>query len=519
MTWTLLTIAGAFAGFANPVFHFPAAVLLLPAGVLVLGMSSTTPGQAFRRCWLAGGLAYAACLYWTALPLHNHAAISLPLAAAAALLLSFYVGLYAGVFGAIARRILHRLPWFWAGLCGGLAWALLEMLRGVLFSGFPWAVLPSAFVPWPEMLQGLALGGVWAVSGLLAAAACWLALPAARPGAVAGPLTAGSLLLMALFGYGGWALQQPPPPSSGAAVVAMVQGNVDQTVKWEESFQKKTIQLYADLTRKALQNGPADLVVWPETALPFYLQDISDLSLEVRSFVVETQTPLLTGAPAYTMVEPPDSFDIYNSAMLLKPNGQTHSVYDKEHLVPFGEYMPFGEYLPFAKKLTHGTQDFTPGKRTGPLVRMNLALGVLICYETIFPELTQKRVEEGANLFVNISNDAWFGRTSAPLQHLHLSALRAVEQGRTLARATNTGISAVVDSRGRIYKRTGVYEQAVVRVDAPLHTHKTLFHRWSAIVHWAMILVFAVLGVWGLAKPGQKDDVVKPRKKPIFRKK
>jgi len=173
---------------------------------------------------------------------------------------------------------------------------------------------------------------------------------------------------------------------------------------------------------------------------------------------------------------------LHNRACLVDAEGSLDGYYDKEHLVPFGEYVPLKDTLFFLSKLVHGIGDFAPGKAEKPLKNGNLALGVLICYETIFPELAQDRVAAGANLLVNISNDAWFGRSAAPRQHLHLSLLRAVEQERWLARATNTGISAVVDPRGRIVRQSGLFTAEVVAGEVGLATRRSPFHRAAVVI-------------------------------------
>ena len=218
--------------------------------------------------------------------------------------------------------------------------------------------------------------------------------------------------------------------------------------------------------------------------------------------------PLLFGAPAY--LRSLGGHVLFNRAYLLAPSGQT-AAYDKEHLVPFGEYVPLGNLLTFIGKLVEGLGDFRPGQDGKPLLQGNLALGTLICYEAIFPELAQRRVAAGANVLVNISNDAWFGDSAAPRQHLDLALLRAVEQGRTLIRGTNTGISAVIDPRGRIMAQGGLFTAlALPCPETPLVSETTWYHRHYLFITWGIPGLFAVLGLTALLLPARRAQM-RPR--------
>ena len=203
---------------------------------------------------------------------------------------------------------------------------------------------------------------------------------------------------------------------------------------------------------------------------------------------------MLVGTPGYVNAPVKRGYLLYNRAMLVDENGGDAGHYDKEHLVPFGEYAPPGLDMPFLETLMQGVGDFTPGASVAPLRLGNLALGILICYETIFPELAQQRVADGANVLVNISNDAWFGTTSAPEQHLQLSVLRAVEQGRYVLRGTNTGISAIIDPHGRIAERGGLFRAEVISGMATARAETTVFHRVQHLV-WPVALALAALAL------------------------
>lgn len=487
----LLSCLGAWLGFANPLAHLPALVLLLPGALAWIGLHADTPRLAFRQGWRAGWLAYAGSLYWVALPVHDFGPLPWFLAAPCPLLLAAVLGLYPALFSLGLRLAGRDLSWPLLGLFAAGLWGSLEHLRGAALTGFPWLVLPSALAPWPFAIQAAALVGANGLAGLLAGAAV-LAL---RGRALSPPRLA-ALLLLGLLALHGTMRLDTPPARVGAARLALIQGNVDQAHKWDPAWQDETLRRYLELSTQEAAKG-ADLVVWPETAMPFFFQDAIPLSLLVRDRMRSLGVPLLAGSPAYTRSAGGSGYILHNRAYLLDSRAITLGHYDKEHLVPFGEYVPLGGLLGFLPKLVQGIGEFEPGREQPPLAAGNLALGVLICYETIFPELAQDRVERGANLLLNISNDAWFGRSAAPTQHLHLSVLRAVEQNRWLARATNTGITALIDARGRVLDRTGLFETRSLAGEVGLIRETTPFHRNRAWVEAGLVL--AALGPLGAA--------------------
>lgn len=494
----ILAVLGGWLGFANPVYRLPILVLLLPAGLTAAAIRARTPWRAARLGLLVGGLASLGTLYWTALPVHNYGNLAWPLALPVPVLLAMVLGTYDAVFAGLIRFVHPRVsPWLFGPLAG-LAWAGMEMARGTLFTGFPWLVLPAALAPWPAAIQGAAYLGVYGLSGLLAWLAVWLAVP--------GPLTRQGVLALlagaALF-VGGNLRLNSPPPRDGVAHITIVQGNVEQDQKWDPELQSATLEEYLGLTAKAVRDVPTDLVVWPETAMPFFFQDHGLLAERLTRYVADTGVPILFGTPAHQAREDGAGQTYFNRAYLVTREGAVGS-YDKEHLVPFGEYVPLGRYLTFIHKLVAGVGDFRPGSHQAPLRTGRLALGVLICYEAIFPELAQQRVEAGANLLVNISNDAWFGDSPAPRQHLDLALLRAVEQGRAIIRGTNTGISAAIDPRGRILAQGGLFTALTLPCpEVPLVSETTWFHRHYALVTWGLPILLGVLLLWGLAAPGR----------------
>lgn len=487
----LVCVTGAWVGFANPFFSFPPAVLLFPAALVWAALDAASPRAAFRAGLIGGGLAYAACLYWVAIPVHYYGYIPWVLAVPCPVLLGLFLGLYTGVFCWGVHRFGAEGP-IRLGLFAGVLWAVLDVLRGFLLSGFPWIVLPSAFSEWLPAIQSVSVFGAWGLCAVLASASAWGAL-ALR---MSGHRMVCLLLAVAVFGlnWGFGALRLDGMESGGQVLKAgIVQANIDQGMKWDAEYQSGTVERYCNLSSKLVREASPDLIVWPETALPFYLQDMSDLGLRVSECARSGNFNLITGAPGYRKGEAQDSYLIFNRAFLLNRRGNSSGWYDKEHLVPFGEYAPFGEYLSVLNSLWEGISDFTPGENSAPLRADSVALGLLICYETIFPELAQKRVEEGAEVLVNISNDAWFGRSSAPKQHLRLSVLRAVEQGRALIRSTNTGISTFIARTGEVGVRSDLFRTQVLHSTVEIHREHTVYHRLFPFVPPALGLACLLL--------------------------
>jgi apolipoprotein N-acyltransferase len=489
----IIALLGAWFGHANQVAHIPGVVFFFPAALLWLGLNAATLKRAFRNGWICGSLCYAACLYWLVIPLDVYGGFPFLLALPAPILLGMYLGLYAGMFAAIIFWLrTRRLPSPLLGLGVGLLWGGMEMAQGTLFTGFSWLTLAAAMAPWPAAIQALAWVGEYWQSALFATCTAWLALGLTlgrqgRQSLVLGVAASASLLI-----WGAWAVNTPLAKAPSVRV-ALIQGNIDQGVKWDKAYQEHTVQEYIQLTRRELQPRP-DLVVWPETAMPFYLQEDNALSRQVRGFVRDNQLLLLTGAIRYTVNSATGEVTYANSAFLLGPTGETLALYDKEHLVPFGEYVPFGDLFPFIPRLVHGDAEFIPGNDPSPLRWENLALGILICYEIIFPNLSQDRVQAGANLLVTISNDAWFGLSSAPRQHLHQAVLRAVEQGRFVVRSTNTGITAVIDPRGRRLETGTLFQRLTMSYSGVrLLEEATFFHRHYLTLKVALPLTVCVV--------------------------
>ncbi len=508
----LLGALGLFLGFPNPVQQVPLLALLYPLALAELARTSHSWKRAFRNGLFCGILSCSACLYWVAVPIHDYGYLPWAVAAPTAVALGCYLALYAAAFAAIMHwgsRNLGALAW---GLLGTAAWALLEYLKGWVLSGFAWLTLSAAFVPWYPAVQGAALLGAYGLSGVMAGVAVW-AWGAwrlkSRPA-----LLAAMAVLALLAGFSAVQLKNSEAQNRAGLAFLLVQGNIEQDQKWDPANLLATLNIYADLTRQGMAElreipeaqAAAPVVIWPETAMPFVYTLHYEYGAKLRALAKELDAYLLFGAPG---LEPdsglaPEDYPLFNRAHLISPAGRDLGAYEKEHLVPFGEYPPAWINLPFLDFFLAQAGDFTPGVQVDPLrIPEGIALGVLICYETIFPELAQKRVEQGADILVNISNDAWFGRTAAPEQHLQLTAMRAVEQGRYIVRATNTGISSVIDAQGRILLRTPLFEAGAYPVAGRMAAGPSPFFYLAAYLPWLFALLFFGLVLTSGLRQGQ----------------
>ncbi|MBZ4685441.1 MAG: apolipoprotein N-acyltransferase [Desulfomicrobiaceae bacterium] len=478
---TALAVALACAlSFSLVPVAFPPAILLLPMALAAVGASAPSPASAWRRGLGVTLPGYALALAWVMVPVQMEGGLPFILAAPCPVLLGAVLAAYAGLFSLAVFFLKDHAHSPWTPMTLGAAWASLEIARGQLFTGFPWLVLAQALVPWPWALGLARWIGTFGLSGVLAAAGGILTLWTGKRRLWA-LVPAGIMLLPLAF---------PLPEPTSTVTAALVQGNIDQGQKWDPALQEAILDTYLDLSRQAAQNHP-DLIIWPETATPFHPQDPGPLADRLHAEAASWKTPLLFGAPAYSLVpSTPPTYVLHNRAYLLDRDGKRAAWYDKEHLVPFGEYVPLATWLPFLSKLVPGDYEFAPSAATAPLpLSRHVRLGVLICYEAVFPELARDRIRDGASVLINISNDAWFGDSAAPRQHLALAALRAVESGRAIFRATNTGITAAIAPDGTILKTLPQFAPGVLVAELPVLTSTTVYHQHFLRIHGAFILM------------------------------
>jgi apolipoprotein N-acyltransferase len=273
-----------------------------------------------------------------------------------------------------------------------------------------------------------------------------------------------------------------------------VQGNVEQHQKWNPAYLEPILQRYLDLSRQVIGSGAA-IVIWPEAATPFIFNLDNVSAAPVRRLAAESRTPFLIGTDEIERgADGRDAY--YNAAVLVRPDGSSSVSYRKMWLVPFGEYVPMKRILFFVGPLVEAVSDFTPG--TDPVVFDvdGRRVSVAICYESIAPWIARAFVRRGSQLLATITNDAWFGRSSAAFQHFEQGAIRAVEEGRYVVRAANTGITGAVDPYGRVLRRTPLFETMAVTVDVRLLDGRTIYSYVGDVVAWASAVVTGLVIVF-----------------------
>jgi len=436
----------------------------------------------FAAGFAAGFAFFLGAVYWVVHSMHNYGGLPVPVSVVVMLALVAYMALFWGAFGAL-YSLARGLSWSAKVLLVPSFWVALEFVRTHLFTGFPWVLIGYTQSPFPPLIQAADLAGVWVVSfavvafnAALTSIACGFFSRGKGGRVPVFPAAFAAALVLSMTAYGLLRMKAVDLEAAGwkTIKVAVAQGSIDQGVKWDGRYQKETVDIYGKLTAESAKNG-ARLVVWPETAMPFHYDPDEVRGGVVGELARETSTYILTGSPSYTYNPESRAVSYFNSAFVIDPSGETAGRYDKFHLVPFGEYLPLRGLLPF-EKLTAGIGDFTAGKGPHPIDFGEASAGVLICFESIFPGIAREQVGNGANLLVTITNDAWFGRTSAPYQHFQMSVFRAVENRSYLVRSANTGISGFIDPVGRVRKTTGLFERVAIADEVGLRRGQRTFY-------------------------------------------
>ena len=489
----------------------PLVVALLrarPAGELEIEESvrlqAATPAQAFLLAYICGILWYAGTCYWIYDTMRQYGGLSSAAAALVLFLFCLYLGLYHGIFGLLVsvvagqrrdqRRVLVATP---------CLWVVTEFAR-TRVTGFPWNLLGTAQVDNAPLCRIAGWTGVYGLSFEImlvnvAVAAAFLVARKKR-----GPLLVAALAAAAVL-QAGRLVEAPGTVGDHAAL--LVQQNIPVSADWTREYFERTLQELTDLTVKSAGVNPSaampgktlatkiDLIVWPESPAPFYTNDPlfrNALSEMVRQTGVWTVSGAVGVEPA--VHGGGQGSAVFNSAVLVSPQGEIVARYDKVHLVPFGEYLPFPRLFAFAGGLTKEVGQFERGRSHAPLDASGTKLGVFICYESVFPDEVRESVFEGAQVFVNMSNDGWYGDSGAYAQHLNQTRMRAIENNRWLLSATDTGVTASIDPWGRIVAQVPRKERAALVAPYALTSVTTFYTRygdWFAYV-CAIISVVAL---------------------------
>ncbi len=414
-----------------------------------------------------------------------------------------YLALFPAVFSVIVRRITMR---FGAGalMAAPLVWVATELGRTYLLTGFPWVLLGYSQARVLPVAQFASVFGVYGVSALVVLVNAGIAVVGlhAQSPARAGlsvldvhvgsafrralPLAGSIAIVAAIAVWGGVRVSRSALTREGDPIrIGLIQGNVDQAEKWNPAKASAIFNTYVQMTERAIAEG-AQFVLWPEASIPFLFEEDRAGAGRLTEIARRAHVSLLVGSDQLAAGPTPK---LYNSAFLIASDGATAGVYRKMHLVPFGEYVPLKKLLFFAERLVVAVSDFSPGETAVILSVDGHKINTAICYEIVYPDLVRRFVAGGSQLVTTITNDAWFGPTSAPYQHFEQAAMRAIENGRYMVRAANTGISGVVDPYGRVVSRSQIFEPAVLVAEARFLQAPTFYTRHGDVFAYASVII------------------------------
>ena len=489
--------------FLSWVAFAPLIVALLrsrPEGALEIegsvNLQPAKPLQGFLLAYVSGILWYAGTCYWIYDTMHQYGGLTAPFASLALFLFCLYLGLYHGFFGLLLslcagperdfRRALVAAPFLWVAV---------ELARERI-TGFPWNLLGTAQVDNLSLTRITTLTGVYGVSFEIMLVNVALAAAFLVPRKRRSTLLIASLAAAAVLQSG---VLVDAPALSTDRTALLLQENIPVSETWTRNTFESTLQNLIDLSLKNAQSSVTsasetnranvDLIVWPESPAPFYTGDplfrdaLSTLARQSHTWVVTGaigSEPTKTGAPAS---------QVFNSAALIGPSGEWTARYDKVHLVPFGEYLPFPQVFAFAGGLTKEVGQFESGTSRAPLDARGEKLGAFICYESVFPGEVREFADQGAQVFVNLSNDGWYGDSGAYAQHLNQTRMRAVENDRWLLSATNTGVTASIDPYGRVVARLPRKQRAALLAPYALTSVTTFYTRHGDWFAWLCAII------------------------------
>ncbi len=486
------------ASFPDTEVYPLAFIALVP---IMVSIQSMTPKQSFYAGFAAGFCHYMTLIYWIVPTVTTYGGLHPLLGLSTLALLCLYLALYVGGFAFLMKQL--DPPQTVMPIMGACLWVGLEYIRTHAFTGFPWGVLGYSQYSNQTLVQIADLTGVLGISFLIVLCNCALTQlflyfrpstgPRLAPGrAILTTIGYTLVLVAAALVYGSVRIQAVDDLILNASKpkISVIQGNIRQDVKWDKRFKDATIEKYGSLSLGAAKTNPG-LIIWPETALPFYYGADTEYSNRVDVSIRKAKTHFLIGSPAYERGR--EKIRFYNRVYMLNPLSLITGTYDKTHLVPFGEYVPLQAYLRFLGKITQQAGNFSVGDKTFiPLAFNDHKTGVLICFEILFPSIARKFVKNGADLLTTMTNDAWFGYTSAARQHFSVAVLRAVENRRSVIRAANTGISGFIDPVGRVLSETGLFTTAAITRPVPALVEISFYTRHGEVIGMAALVAICL---------------------------
>ncbi|MEA3506507.1 MAG: apolipoprotein N-acyltransferase [Elusimicrobiota bacterium] len=464
--------------FLAPVFALPLLIYLINGARL--GMRAR---KAFFYGFVSGTLSWLIILYWIyGVLLNNYAGYIA--SAAGWILLASYMGLYWGLF-ALAAFLAVRLDLRFKALLVAAAWVLFEYARTYIFTGFPWLLAGYSLAGNPLLIQTSSLWGVYGLSFIILYLNTGLSFAVTsrkfRPLIIPLILTAASVF----YGYAALKGEKERPP--GDMNVAVLQGNISQYEKWDAAYEEKILAAYSELYLEVLGKSSPDIVIWPETTLPAALNTSEKMKSYVRSLARKSGAYNLVGSVENARGK------YYNSAFMVKPSGEIESPYRKMRLVPFGEFIPFRAMLSPFVGVVNEIGDFSSGDSYRILSAGEAKVAAGICYEDIFPRLAAGSISEGANLYVNITNDGWFLDSAGGPQHYVHLILRAAENRVWAVRAANTGVSAVISPYGELTGETEFLTADTLSGKVNLRGKRTVYTLYGDILIYLLAAAVIVI--------------------------
>jgi len=464
---------------------------------LLLALENKSPSSAFRIGYLFGLISNSLLLFWV-----GWATIGGTVAAI--LLLCFYTAILCWFYSLLQRRwkegALFSFPFLWVAM---------EFVRSLTEISFPWLNLSYTQTYYLKLIQYASLWGNYAVSFWILWLNLFVYLFIKHKKSRRLATLFFAILIILPYIYGSWVMSEK---TKGEEIkIALLQGNIEPKIKWDDRFLDYNIQTYVEMSKKAAQEQ-VDLIIWPETAAPCYLAAESLYLARVQETCDELNIPLLVGTNDYR-VTPEGKLRYYNSAFLFTPHGGYPQAYNKMHLVPFSEKIPYDQILHISDKIQLGQSDFSNGEE---LIIFEVSKGkfaTLICFESVYPALVRDFANRGAEFLVNITNDAWFGKTHGPFQHAQIAVFRAIENRIAIARCANTGVSMFIDPYGRIKEATKIFVRTIVidktslkRKDGNLSNNRTFYSRygdWLALLCCLISLVAILTAI--IRKPSKNQ--------------
>lgn len=472
--------------------HVPGSLRLQPA----------RPAQGFLLAYVCGILWYAGTCYWVFDTMRQYGGLSALSALLVLLLFCCYLGLYHGLFGLLLAVLARSRNYRRALVVAPFLWVAVELAR-TRITGFPWNLLGTAQVDNAALCRIAAFTGVYGISFEIVLVNVALAAAFLLPREKRTAMLVASLAAAAVLQAG--RLIEPPPTEADRTAL-LVQQNIPVSVDWNRNPQylRQTLDDLKNLTMKSVSGSreKIDLIVWPESPAPFFTND-TQFREEISELARRTKAAIVLGAIGSDAPTPNSDGPLYNSAVLTDSNGQWQARYDKVHLVPFGEYLPFPSLFSFAGGLTAEVGRFAHGASRTPLNTGGEQLGIFICYESVFPGEVRQFAKNGAQVFVNISNDGWYGDSGAYAQHLNQTRMRASENDRWILSAADTGVTASIDPWGRITARLPRKQRTALIAHYALTSVTTFYARWGDQFAYlcAIISLGALLGRVSFIRP------------------